>query len=182
MPNIEAEIQAFIKQHGVLSVSMVNRIIGSHTKKGLTILTASRAQSVRFGAVETGSQARRLINDACGRVICIDLTTLAVGGRPADCSVNIFWNPRTRNEYFRLLRQAQEIIEDRTPAEERYDREVVRWMRKGKSVSKAIAKANQKFPKEALQVNDDNLADVQSHYEYLAEHDLIIEKLRRLEG
>jgi hypothetical protein len=28
LPNIEAEIQTFIKQHGVLSVSMVDRIIG----------------------------------------------------------------------------------------------------------------------------------------------------------
>ncbi|HJX89694.1 MAG TPA: hypothetical protein VJ372_04315 [Pyrinomonadaceae bacterium] len=31
------------------------------------------------------------------------------------------------------LHRANEIIEDRTPAEERYDREVVRWMRKGKA-------------------------------------------------
>ena len=28
LPNIQAEIQTFIKQHGVLSVSMVDRIIG----------------------------------------------------------------------------------------------------------------------------------------------------------
>jgi hypothetical protein len=28
LPNIEAEIQSFIKQHGVLTVSMVDRIIG----------------------------------------------------------------------------------------------------------------------------------------------------------
>jgi hypothetical protein len=71
-----------------------------------------------------------------------------------------------------------EIIGDRTPDEERYDREVLRWMRKGKSVSKAIGKANQKFPREALKVNDDNLTDVQSHYEFLANHELIMERLR----
>jgi hypothetical protein len=79
------------------------------------------------------------------------------------------------------LIRANEIIGERPPDEERYDREVVRWMRKGKSVSKAIAKANEKFPKEALQLNDGNLTDVESHYQYLADHDAIIEKLRRIE-
>ena len=73
--------------------------------------------------------------------------------------------------------RSNEIIGDRKPDEERYDREVLRWMRKGKSVSKAIGKANQKFPKEALKVDDDNLTDVQSHYEYLAKHELIMERL-----
>ena len=74
--------------------------------------------------------------------------------------------------------RSNEIIGDRTPDEERYDREVLRWMRKGKSVSKAIGKANQKFPGEALKVDDDNLTDVQSHYEFLANHELITERLR----
>ena len=75
--------------------------------------------------------------------------------------------------------RSNEIIGDRTPDEERYDREVLRWMRKGKSVSKAIGKANQKFPKEALKVDDDNLTDVQSHYEFTANHELIMERLRQ---
>jgi hypothetical protein len=44
-------------------------------------------------------------------------------------------------------------------------------------VCKAIGKANQKYPTEALQVNNDNLSDVQAHYEYLAEHEAIMEKL-----
>lgn len=47
----------------------------------------------------------------------------------------------------------------------------------GKSISKAISKANQKYPTKALQINNDNLADVQAHYEYLAEHEAIMEKL-----
>jgi hypothetical protein len=53
-------------------------------------------------------------------------------------------------------------------------------MRKGKSISKAIAKANEKYPTEALQFDDDTLADLQSHYEYLADHDAINEKLDAL--
>lgn len=46
--------------------------------------------------------------------------------------------------------QAEEIVGYRTPDEEKYDREVIRWLRRGKNINKAIAKANQKYPKEAL--------------------------------
>lgn len=78
------------------------------------------------------------------------------------------------------IERANEIIGERTPSEEKYDREVIRWIRKGKSISKAIAKANEKYPTEGLQVDQDNLADVQAHYEYLADHDAITEKLDAL--
>ena len=78
------------------------------------------------------------------------------------------------------LELAGEVIGERTPDEERYDREVIRWMRRGKSIAKAIAKANEKYPTEALQVDNDNLADVQAHYEYLTEHEAIMEKLDAL--
>ena len=76
--------------------------------------------------------------------------------------------------------RAKEIVGERAPDEEKYDREVIRWLRRGKSISKAIAKANEKYPKEALQVNNDNLADVEAYYEYLAEHETIMEKLDAL--
>ena len=75
------------------------------------------------------------------------------------------------------ISQADEIIGERTAEEQKYDHEVVRWVRRGKRISKAIRKANQKYPTEALQVNNDNLADVHAHYEYLAEHAAIMEKL-----
>ncbi len=78
------------------------------------------------------------------------------------------------------LSRADEIIRERTPDEQKYDREVIRWMRRGKSVTKAIARANEKYPAEALQVDNDNLADVQAHFEYLAKHDGIIEKFDAL--
>ncbi len=73
--------------------------------------------------------------------------------------------------------RANEIIGERTAEEQKYDHEVVRWLRRGKSINKAIGNANHKYPREALQVNDDNLADVQAHYEYLTEHETIMEKL-----
>ena len=78
------------------------------------------------------------------------------------------------------LERAKEIIGERTPDEEKYDREVIRWLRRGKSVTKAVAKANEKYPTEALLVDNDNLADVQAHYEYLADHEAINEKLDAL--
>jgi hypothetical protein len=76
--------------------------------------------------------------------------------------------------------RAEEIVGECTPDEEKYDREVIRWLRRGKDINKAVAKANQKYPQEALQVNDENLADVEAHYEYLAEHEVIMEKLDAL--
>jgi hypothetical protein len=78
------------------------------------------------------------------------------------------------------ISRANEIIGERTPDEQKYDHEVIRWMRRGKSISKAIAKANEKYPSEALQVDDDTLADLQAHYEYQPDHDAIMEKLDAL--
>jgi hypothetical protein len=77
------------------------------------------------------------------------------------------------------LERAAEIIGERTPDEERYDREVVRWLEKGKPIKKAIAKANEKFPKEALQVDESAIGDVQARYEYLLEHEGIMRRLKR---
>ena len=73
-----------------------------------------------------------------------------------------------------------EIIGQRTPEEEEYDAEVVRGLRQGKPIQKALAQANEKFPSEALQVDKDSLAEVQAHYEYLMEHEAIMQKLNRL--
>jgi len=60
------------------------------------------------------------------------------------------------------ISRVDEIIGERTSTEQKYDHEVVRWMRRGKSIRKAIAKANEKYPREALRVNNDNLADVEA--------------------
>jgi len=77
------------------------------------------------------------------------------------------------------LATAAEVIGERTPDEERYDREVVRWLEKGKSIRKALAKANDKFPAEALDVDESMLPDLQSRYEYLAEHERILKRLKQ---
>ena len=81
------------------------------------------------------------------------------------------------NPLEQYLERAREIIGDRTQAEQRYDREVLRWLRKGKPIQKAIAKANKRFPSEALQVSESAVPELQAHYEYLAEHEAILRKL-----
>ena len=78
------------------------------------------------------------------------------------------------NQY---LQRSQEIIGDRTREEVRYDKEVLRWLRKGKKIQKAIERANKKYPKEALEVNDRTIYDVAAHYEYLFEHENIMKKM-----
>ena len=73
--------------------------------------------------------------------------------------------------------RSQEIIGDRTQTEIRYDNEVVRWLRKGKEVKKAIKKANKKYPNEALKLDGSEINDVASYYDYLLEHENIIRKI-----
>ncbi|RJQ56151.1 MAG: hypothetical protein C4530_15040, partial [Desulfobacteraceae bacterium] len=73
--------------------------------------------------------------------------------------------------------RANEITGNRTKDEERYDKEVLRWLRRGKNIKKDINKANQKYPREALKVDDDNIDNVASHYEYLLEHENIINRI-----
>jgi len=73
--------------------------------------------------------------------------------------------------------RSQEIIGDRTQTEIRYDNEVVRWLRKGKEIKKAIKKANKKYPNEALKLDGSEINDVASYYDYLLEHENIIRKI-----
>ncbi|WDN88803.1 hypothetical protein BuS5_01771 [Desulfosarcina sp. BuS5] len=63
--------------------------------------------------------------------------------------------------------RAHEIIGERTPEEKKYDNEVLLWLEKTGKIRKAINTANKKHPNEMLQYNEDNIADIQEHYEYL---------------
>ncbi len=69
---------------------------------------------------------------------------------------------------------ASEVIGDRTRDEERYDKEVLRWLRKGKGIRKALNRAGRKYPEQALVISDDNIEDVTTHYDWLLEHDKIV--------
>lgn len=76
------------------------------------------------------------------------------------------------------LLKSNELIGVRTADQTKYDNEVVRWLNKGKSIRKAITKAGEKFPTEALTLNAENLAAIQAHYDYLVKHESIMRKLR----
>ena len=75
------------------------------------------------------------------------------------------------------LQRSQEIIGDRTREEIRYDKEVLRWLRKGKKIQKAIERANKKYPKEALEVDKKTINDVAAHYDHILEHENIMKKM-----
>lgn len=75
------------------------------------------------------------------------------------------------------LSRSQEIIGDRTRGEICYDNEVIRWLRKGREIKKAIKKANKKYPNEALKLDGSDINDVASYYDYLLEHENIIHKI-----
>jgi len=78
------------------------------------------------------------------------------------------------------LERANEIIGDRTKDEELYDNEVVKCLKKYGKIRKALNQANKKYPNEALQYDDTNIADLQSRYEYMVEHDAILKRLEPL--
>jgi hypothetical protein len=78
------------------------------------------------------------------------------------------------------LARADEIIGERTPDEIRYDNEVLRYLRRGENITKAIAKANEKYPSEALAIPEETLPDIQARYEYLLEHEEIMKKMNML--
>lgn len=81
------------------------------------------------------------------------------------------------NQIDQYLDRAHEIIGERTPEEEKYDNEVLLWLEKTKKIRKAINKANKKYPNEALQYNEDNIADIREHYDYLLNHMKIVRRL-----
>ncbi len=76
--------------------------------------------------------------------------------------------------------QSEEIIGDRTSAQKRYDADVVKGLRRGKSIAKAIEAANRRHPGEALALDDANMDDVAAHYDYQLQHEEIMKKLRRV--
>ena len=75
------------------------------------------------------------------------------------------------------LRRSQEIIGNRTESEEQYDNEVIKWLKKGLTTRKAIDRANERYPDEALKLDETAVEDVVAHYEYLLQHMEILQKI-----
>jgi predicted nucleotidyltransferase len=78
------------------------------------------------------------------------------------------------------LRRSQEIIGSRTESEERYDNEVIKWLKEGMTIGKAINRANERYPDEALKLDKTNVDDVAAHYEYLMQHLEILQKVSKV--
>ena len=55
--------------------------------------------------------------------------------------------------------------------------EDIKWLRKQGNIRKALNKANQKYPDQALKYDDSNIDDLASHYEYLMQHMNMVKKL-----
>jgi rubrerythrin len=82
--------------------------------------------------------------------------------------------------YLDSAAEFSEMLKERTPGEIAYDSEVVAGLRRGLSIVKALELAKEKQPDEALQWNDDTIADIKEHYEYLMKHEDILSKLKGL--
>ena len=82
------------------------------------------------------------------------------------------------NEFIKgYLDRSHEIIGERTPEEVAYDNEVIKQLRKGRNIKKALKMAGQKYPSEALHCDEETIGDIAAHYEYLTEHEEIIRRL-----
>ena len=75
------------------------------------------------------------------------------------------------------LERANEIIGERCKEEKLYDDEVVKCLKKYGKIRKAVNHANKKYPEEALQYDDSNIAELQERYEYMVEHDEILKRM-----
>ena len=72
------------------------------------------------------------------------------------------------------------MLGERTPGEVAYDNEVVVELRKGLSIKRALKLAGEKYPNEALHLNDETIQDIKVHYEYLRNHQEIIAKMKHI--
>jgi hypothetical protein len=85
------------------------------------------------------------------------------------------------NEFIKgYLDRSHEIIGERTPEEVAHDNEVIKQLREGRHIKKALKMAAQKYPAEALHWDEETIGDIAAHYEYLTEHEEITSKLSAL--
>lgn len=84
------------------------------------------------------------------------------------------------NEIEQYLQRSNEIIGERTKDEECYDKEVITYLRKYGKIRKALNKANKKYPNQALKYDDSTINDISEHYEYLLQHEEVLNKLSYL--
>ena len=72
------------------------------------------------------------------------------------------------------------MLGERTPGEVAYDNEVVIGLRRGLSIKRALELAGEKYPEDALKWDDETINDIKAHYEYLMNHEDILDRLEWL--
>jgi len=82
--------------------------------------------------------------------------------------------------YNQISSSFEESLKERTPDEIAYDSVVIKELRKGRSIKKALRIAGKKYPNEALKYNDGNIDDIYAHYDYLLNHELIKAKIKQI--
>ena len=82
--------------------------------------------------------------------------------------------------YNQMSSSFEELLKERTPDEIAYDNIVIKELRKGRSIKKALKIAGKEYPSESLKYKDDNIDDIHAHYEYFLNHELIKAKMRRI--
>jgi hypothetical protein len=75
------------------------------------------------------------------------------------------------------LARAREILGDRTDTEIAYDNTVVAFMAKGMDIKSAVDAANREHPEEALKPDPAHWEDLAARYDYLSQHQLMLQKM-----
>ena len=84
------------------------------------------------------------------------------------------------DSYLKDAEEFSAMLGERTPGEVAYDNAVVGELQKGLSIKKALRLAGEKYPNEALHLNDEIIHDIKVHYEYLRNHQDIIAKMKHI--
>lgn len=74
----------------------------------------------------------------------------------------------------------EEELRQRTPEEAAYDMVILQELYNGESIEIALEIAAEVYPEEALEYTDDQLEDIEAHYEFLLHHEIIKGKIARL--
>ena len=82
--------------------------------------------------------------------------------------------------YNQMSSEFQETLEERSPDEIAHDRIVLKELKKGRALKKALKLAGKKYPNEALQYTEDTIGDIESHYDYLLNHENIKAKIKQV--
>ena len=84
------------------------------------------------------------------------------------------------DSYQQMSSEFEKSLKERSSDEIEYDKTVIKELRKGRSMKKALKIAAKKYPNEALQYDDQSIGDIQAYYEYLLNHEDIKDKIKRI--